>query len=237
MKSLNCPNCGATLQEKNIKHDIASCEYCGTSFRMAKSLTPEPDMGDLILAADFKSEMMPGWETFNKDKLVFQKTNPPEVHGTFTPNKETAYYVLKSSGLLDDFDVSVTLRFIAGDEEMVRGGFYLRFSDDGGYTILISAISTYQVGVFNKDKDDKLVWKKIISWTKHTALKNGLGQNNRVRVLCNRDQFRLYFNGVLATSFKDSSYSMGKLCLTADPSANLDATFAFSDLQLREVKM
>lgn len=237
MKSFICPNCGAALSKKNTKADIASCEYCGTSFRIPKTYSPEPDLGDLILGADFKSEIMPGWETFNKDKLSFHKADLHEVQGTFTPNTDTAYYVLKSSGLLDDYDASVTIRFLSGDEEMVRGGFYLRFSDEGGYTILVSAISTYQVGVFNKDKDNKLVWKKIIGWTKHTALKKGFGQSNRVRIICKQEQFRVYFNGVLATSFKDSSYSMGKLCLMADPSANLDATFAFADLQLREVKM
>jgi hypothetical protein len=66
MKSLNYPNCGAALAEKNIKSDIASCEYCGTTFRIPKTYSPEPDMGDLILGADFKSEMMPGWEIFNR---------------------------------------------------------------------------------------------------------------------------------------------------------------------------
>jgi hypothetical protein len=235
MKSLNCPNCGAALPAKNIKHDIASCEYCATSFRIPKSLTPEPDMGDLLLGADFSSNVMPGWQLFNEDKLTFHKGNPSEMRCRFTPKKDEAFYVLKSSGLLDDFDASVTLRFTEGKEDMTRAGFYLRFTDDGGYTILISAISTYQVGVFTKDKENnKLVWKKIVPWTSHTALKKGFNQNNRLRLICNGSQFRLYFNGVLAASFKDYTWASGKLCLAVDPYED-DGGFALSDLQVREV--
>lgn len=235
MKSLNCPNCGAALPEKNIKHDIASCEYCSTSFRIPKSLTPEPDMGDLLLGADFNSSLMPGWQVFNEDKLTFHKGNPNEMRAKITPKKDEAFYVLKSSGLLDDFDASVTLRFTEGKLDMTRAGFYLRFSDDGGYSIFVSAISSYQVGAFVKDSaTEKLVWKKIIPWTSHTALKKGFNENNRLRVICNRDQFRLYFNGVLAASFKDASWSVGKFCLTVDPYEE-DGGFAFSDLQVREV--
>lgn len=235
MKSLNCPNCGATLIEKNLKRDIASCEYCGTSFRVPKSLTPEPDMGDLLLGANFSSNVMPGWQLFNEDKLTFHKGNPNEMRCRFTPKKDEAFYVLKSSGLLDDFDASVTLRFTEGKEDMTRAGFYFRFTEDGGYSIFISAISSYQVGVFTKDMEkNKLVWNRILPWTSHTALKQGFNQSNRLRVICNREQFRVYFNGVLAASFKDSTWSVGKFCLTVDPYNNTGG-FAFSDLQVREV--
>lgn len=236
MKSLNCPNCGAALPAKNIKHDIASCEFCGTSFRIPKTLTPEPDMGDLILGADFSSNIAPGWQFLNQDKLTFHQGDPNEVRSVFSilPNK--IHYVIKSSGILDDFDASVTIRFTEGDEKMLRAGIYLRFGDNGGYTLLVSAISTYQVGVFTKDKDGNMVWRGIINWTLHTALREGLNQNNRLRVICQRDQFRLYLNGVLATSFKDATISEGPFCLVVDPYSNVDAGFAFSDLQLREVK-
>ena len=234
MKTYNCPNCGAALPAKNIKHDIGSCEYCGTSFRIAKSLTPEPDMGDLLLGADFSSNVMPGWQFFNEDKLKFHKGSPNELRGTFTPKKDEAFYVLKSSGLLDDFDASITMRFTEGKEDMTRAGFYLRFSDDGGYAFFVSAVSSYQVGVFNKDESGKLVWKKIIPWTSHTALKKGFNENNRLRVICDHEKFRVYFNGVLAASFKDASWSVGKFCLTVDPYED-SGGFAFSDLQVREV--
>lgn len=235
MKSLNCPNCGAALPEKNIKGDIASCEYCGTSFRVPKSLTPEPDMGDLLLGADFSSKVMPGWQLFNEDKLTFHKGKPNEMRARITPKKDEAFYLLKSSGLLDDFDASVTLRFTEGKLDMTRAGFYFRFSDEGGYTIFISAISSYQVGVFTKGKEtNKLVWKKILPWTSHTALKKGFNESNRLRLICNGEQFRLYFNGVLAASFKDSTWGFGKLCLTVDPYEE-DGGFALSDLQVREV--
>ena len=236
MKSLNCPNCGAAISAQLAKLDVVTCEFCNTSFRIPKTNTPEADMGDLILGADFSSNIMPGWEFLNQDKLKFHKGNPNEVRAVFSTLPNKIHYVLKSSGLLDDFDASVTMRFTEGDEKMLRAGAYLRFSDLGGYTFLVSAISTYQVGVFTKDKDGNLVWKAIINWTLHTALRAGLNQNNRLRVICDGDQFRLYLNGVLATSFKDSTISVGPFYLAVDPYSTVDAVFAFSDLQVREVK-
>jgi ribosomal protein L37AE/L43A len=69
MNALTCPNCGAALPVSAAKAEIAVCEFCGTSFRMPKTLTPEPDMGDLLLGADFTQKTMPGWETVNDDML------------------------------------------------------------------------------------------------------------------------------------------------------------------------
>lgn len=236
MKSLNCPNCGAALPAQAIKFDIATCEFCGTSFRISSTLTPQPDMGDLLLGADFSDKHMPGWEVLNADKLTFLNGDQPEMYGVFKPDATKSHYVLKSSGFLDDFDASVSIKFTHGTLDKTRAGFYLRFTDDGGFGFLISAQSSYTYGIFTKDSENKLVWQKILAWTSHTALKYGFNVSNRLRVICDRDRFRVYLNGVLATSFKDSRFQAGTFYLTVDPGADgLDGGFAFSDLQVREV--
>jgi hypothetical protein len=234
MKPMNCPNCGAALPPAAARLEIAVCEFCGTSFRVPKSLTPEPDMGDLLLGADFSGKVMPGWEVLNEDKVAFHKGSPPEMRGTFPAKKEGAYYALRSSGLMDDFDASVSIRFIEGEREMIRAGFYLRFSDDGGYGFLISVQTTYTFGWFQKDEKGELVWNRLLPWTWHTALRDGFNVNNRLRVICDAESFRVFLNGVLATSFKDAKFRAGRVYLTADPGGNSGGTFAFSDLQLRE---
>lgn len=235
MKSLNCANCGAALSAQAIRFDIATCEFCGTSFRIPNTLTPEPDMGDLLLGADFADAHMPGWEVLNADKLKFLKGDPPEMFGVFKPDLTKSHYMLKSSGLLDDFDAGVNIKFTQGTLEKIRAGFYLRFTDDGGFGLLVSAQSSYTLGSFIKDAEGKLIWQKILAWTNHTALRHGFNVSNRLRVICNRDSFRVYLNGVLATSFKDARFPAGTLYLTVEPGDGLDGGFAFSDLQVREV--
>lgn len=234
MKAYNCPNCGATLPAHAIKMEITSCEFCGTSFRLSRTATPEPDMGDLLLGTDFSQKIMPGWELLNEDKLTFHN-NPLELRGTFPPKQDGAYYMLRSSGLLDDFDVSVSIRLTSGSKEHIRAGIYPRLMDEGGYGFLISVQGSYTVGYFEKDANGALAWKRLLPWTYHTALHEGFNETNRLRVICKGDSFRMYLNGVLAGSFKDSRFSAGRLYLTVDPGEKSNGSFAFSNLQVREV--
>src|SRR5262245_52936962 len=138
MNALNCPNCGAAIPARAIKSsDLVTCEFCGTTFRIPKSLTPEPDMGDLLLGADFSSKVMTGWEVINENLLTFHKGHPSELHGMYDPSPN-AYYVLKSSGFLDDFDASINIKFTDGDREIIRAGFYPRYTpENGGYVVFV----------------------------------------------------------------------------------------------------
>jgi hypothetical protein len=61
MQAVNCPNCGAALPVRAAKSNVVTCEFCSTTFRVPSSLTPEPDMGDLLLGVDFSRKPMPGW--------------------------------------------------------------------------------------------------------------------------------------------------------------------------------
>lgn len=235
MKALNCPNCGASLPEKSIKaSDLVACEFCGTTFRISKTLTPEPDMGDLMLGADFSNKVMPGWEVMNEELLTFHKGSPSELRGKYKPNTKS-YYVLRSSGFLDDFDASINMKFTDGVKDLIRAGFYLRFTPDGGgYAVLVSAIRSYTIGYYVKGQNNELAWEDLIPWSNHTALKTGFNETNRLRVICNGEKFQVYLNGILATSFKDARFKRGRLYVAAVPSDKSNLDIAFSDLQLRE---
>lgn len=234
MKSINCPNCGAALPACVLKDDIAVCEFCGTSFRLPKTLTPELDMGDLILGADFSQKNMPGWETMNDDMLNVHKGTSPELRARFKPHSNS-YHVLKSSGFMDNFDVSVSIRFFEGEKEWIHAGMFLRHDTNvGGYGVKISVQATYTFGYIAKDDKNQLTFYKIMPWAAHHALRPGLKETNRLRVICHGSSFRVYLNGVFATSFQDERYKLGKIFLVADPSEKSSIEVGFSDLQLRE---
>ncbi len=74
-----------------------------------------------------------------------------------------------------------------------------------------------------------------MTWANHTALRAGMNETNRLRVICDGERFRVYLNGVLATSFKDDHFKRGKLYLAVVPTEKSNLDIAFSDLQLREV--
>ena len=190
-------------------------------------------MGDLLLGADFNNSVLPGWEVLNRERLNFRQGNPAELHTDFEAHTHS-YYVMKSSGLLDNFDVGVTLRYLSGHKEYIRAGLYTRFTSEGGYAFMISAQASYKFGLFNKDSKGELTFKDLLPWTTHTALRDGYNQPNRLRVICRGDNFRVYLNGVLAASFQDEAYRMGKVYVVVEPGEKSGMETVFSDLQVRE---
>ncbi|MBV6392274.1 MAG: hypothetical protein KPEEDBHJ_01496 [Anaerolineales bacterium] len=235
MKALACPNCGAALPARALKNDLVACEYCGTTFRAPKTATPEPDMGDLILGADFTNEALPGWEIVHDGDISFHKGHPPELRGRYKP-RLNSYYVLISSGFLDDFDASVSIKFTEGDEKLITAGFYPRMTNDGGYAVYISPLGSYSIGYFTTQPNSAdLKWNTLVDWTSHASLRKGRDVPNRLRVIMDGEKMRVYLNGVLATSLKDNRYKMGKLRLVAEPNGETNLGVAYSDLQVREV--
>lgn len=231
-QKLSCANCGAAISIENFRNDVATCEHCGTSFRMPTSYTPEPEMGDLILGADFRNPKVPGWVVSYEDKVEFKDEQGPELWATFTPDK-LIYPVIRTPGIFDDYDVSVTIRFIKGSYDHISAGLELRYGGDvGDYVIRISAQGTFQVGWHEKKE-----WgDSLIGWTTHPSLKTEMGAANRLRVVMQGNRMRVYLNGVLATSLRDDRYSSGLVRVVVSPhSKKPNTVVAFSDVQLREV--
>ena len=224
----------SVLSENAVKADFTVCEFCGTTFRMSKTLTPEPGMGDLLLGADFRSDILPGWELIKDGEITFHKGNPSELRGFYKP-RINSYYVLKSSGFLDDFDASITIKFTDGDDKLITAGFYPRMTNDGGYGMYISPVGSYNIGYFTLDTNGDFKWNTLVDWTYHASLRTGKNMTNRLRVICDGEKFRVYLNGVLATSLKDNRYMMGKLFVVAEPNGETNLGVAFSDLQVREI--
>lgn len=235
MKALTCPNCGAALSAASLKNDLATCEFCGTTFRMSKTATPEPDMGDLLLGADFADSTLPGWEIIRDGEISFHKGNPPELRGLYKP-RLNSYYVLISSGFLDDFDASINIKFTEGDEKLITAGFYPRMNSQGGYAVYISALGSYNIGYFTVDtSNNQLQWNTLVDWTSHASLRKGKDVTNRLRVIMHGEKMRVYLNGVLATSLKDNRHKMGKLHVVCEPNGETNLGVAYSDLEVREV--
>ena len=75
-----------------------------------------------------------------------------------------------------------------------------------------------------------------MNWTKHSAIRPGLNQTNRLRFIANGNHLRVYINGVLATSLHDNRYDEGEVLLATEGNAKSPVEVGFSNLQLREAK-
>ena len=144
LESLSCPNCGAALAYKVFPGAVVPCEYCGTSFRVPMILTPEPEMGDLLLGADFADPDVPGWKVLNRETLEFKPGTPPELIVDH-PKSDLIHPIVRTPAPFDDFDVGITMRFLDGSYDHINAGFEVRSNDDWDYVIRISEIGRAHV--------------------------------------------------------------------------------------------
>lgn len=231
MKALNCPNCGAALPAHSAKSEVAVCEFCGTSIRLPQTPSIEP-----LLEADGGS--LSGWDLLNEQHLTVSTTDPVELRGMFVPKASGAYYLLRSTKLLSDFDIQTDIMFTGGAKEKVRAGLYLRFSDAGGYAFLISAQASHTYGYFEKQKDRSFLWQPMQPWTQSSALNIGFDRLNRLRVVCKGNSLQVYLNDMLADSFTDSRFTSGRAYVAVDPGEDENEKqggFAVSGIRLREL--
>lgn len=231
LHELTCVNCGAVMRVMAMRGSVVTCDLCHATFRIPTSLTPEPDLGDLLLGADFRETDIPGWLPMNRDRLEFRPGTPAELWATFAAS-DRIHPILRTPGPFDDLDLSVSLRFIRGSYEHISAGLELRSCDEGDYVVRISAQGTFSLGWHNHAD-----WGgPIVNWTEHPSLKMRMGDPNRLRVVMRGDLIRIYINGHLATSIHDGRFHSGSLRLVLCPSSKDALTVAFSDLQLRDVK-
>lgn len=236
LNALVCPNCGGTLPPPAPGISVVTCQYCGTTFSVAKSTTPEARMGKLLLGADFSRKPIEGWGFPNEDKVRLIPGARPELRGKF-PAGPTLYYALNSSGFFDDIDASVSFTFYGGNLNDLDAGISLRYRKGvGSYSVLVCPLGTYSVGYYHPGTSgDNMDWATILNWTKHSAIRPGLNQTNRLRFIASGDHLRVYLNGVLATTLHDGRYDEGEVLLCSEPGSHSEGEVGFTDLQLREV--
>src|SRR5689334_1216340 len=86
LHELACVNCGAVIRVMAMRGSVVSCDVCHASFRIPTSLTPEPELGDLLLGSDFREVDTPGWIPLNRNNLEFRPGTPAELWATFPPS-------------------------------------------------------------------------------------------------------------------------------------------------------
>ena len=134
-------------------------------------------------------------------------------------------------------DVSVSIQFYEGELKAIDAGISVRYQKSlGSYAFLISADGTFAVGCYLPGDDGNMVWKPIVTWMTHSAIRTGLNQVNRLRVIAEGDHLRVYINGVLATSLHDSRHEVGEILLDVEGNKTSGVEAGFTNLQVREIK-
>ena len=230
LQSLTCERCGASIQLTDER--FVACPYCGQFYNLSELQGPR--RGELLLAADFLDPKVPGWRLYNEDKLRVGDGGRPQLVGTF-PKQGPTSWVIESYGSFDNVDAAVTIKFLEVEDvtKHCRLGFSMRWTEDGRYSVDIAPKGNYCVAVYDKRAEENKRWKILVDFPTHPALRAGVGVENRLRVVNYNDHLRVYINGVLVSSVRDSKFTYGTVGIVLENSTS-DVKFELYDLELRE---
>ncbi len=233
---IQCPRCGAPVEHIEHQTGLAVCAYCGTSFVWREpSAAGASPRRRVLLKADFRNADLPGWALLNTE-YVHRVVRPQPALRVDVPASDKVYYALRSGGWYDDADIGVDIRFVRGGWKTGRAGLILRHQDGrGSYNVFISIQGTYMMGYYAWDEAEaKATWHMLMGWTKHTALKPGLGTRNRLRVAAYGDRFRIYLNDTLASTLHHGLHNQGQVRLAVEPGEEEALEVLFSNLEVWE---
>lgn len=225
----SCVRCDAPLPP--VLHGLKTvrCTHCSTN---QPALTD-----DLIAHLDFRSEGTPGFRTLSQPDYETD-TEAGELIARMGPGSKSALYtVLRSHGVYDDIDLSVTLRVLEGrpagsDPPGAYGGISFRLKDVLCYVVTVTTDGRFSIGAIDQDITGTH-WDHLVARAPCEALERGLGAPNRIRVVAHADKIRLWLNGTLAASLRDYRFRHGQVEVLVNPRGAACA-LAISELVLAE---
>ena len=147
------------------------------------------------------------------------------------PGGETsvaAYWYEKEQ--FGDCAITVTIALLSAQEptQSYAGVSFRAKSDKDNYRVFIDGEGYYRL---TRRVDNRST--ALVDWTRNDALKAGVGEENRLRVVAAGGEITLYANDVKLTSVQDETFEAGHLALQAQGgSAESESAtvFAFRDL-------
>ena len=138
--------------------------------------------GDILYEDDF-TNLDPSWGTpgdilsVKDGKLVLK------------PALNTTQSVLNQSNVFDDADIQVEVTLSAGDPVVAGGLIFWAKDYTNFYCLCIDANGSFKISHFVTDR-----WLTPVGWTESDAVKKGVGQANKLRVVTKGRQATAFIN-------------------------------------------
>jgi hypothetical protein len=203
---------------------------CGVDFLPGGggSSKPSPTPENVVFRDDF-SDTGSGWEDGDwddgsvgyKDGAYFVTSTVTEVSMWGKANRTFDNVVIEvdatqvSAGPNSNNAYGVVCR-----EQGDGGGYYLRISGDGYYSI-----ARAEVGVGEG-------WAPLVDWTESNAIKQG-NATNHIRAVCNGSTLELHVNGEHLATAEDSTFTTGDIAFAATSYESEATEIHFDNLVVR----
>lgn len=175
-----------------------------------------------------------GWSFAATAKTPPERYDAPGLQMTL-PGGETSVAAFWYEGkLFSDFALSVTISVLAAQEptQSYAGVSFRAQSDRDNYRLFLDGEGFYRLTRRVQNQSHGLV-----DWTRHEAIKPGLGQENRVTIVAKGTRITVSCNGEELVSLDDDVFEKGHIALQAQggsPEIESATVFCFKNLELSE---
>jgi hypothetical protein len=192
------------------------------------SSKPSPTPDNVIFQDDF-SDAGSGWEVGEyeggsvgyKDSVYYVSSTATDVMMWGVANRSFDNFVIEvdaiqvSAGPISDNAYGVVCR-----EQGDGGGYYLRISGDGYYSIAKAGVGAGGEFV------------PLVDWEESSAINKG-NTTNHIRAVCNGSTLELSVNGERVATAEDSTFSTGDIAFTATTYESEATEIQFDNLVVR----
>jgi hypothetical protein len=148
------------------------------------------------------------WDVFEENGNSAQVENGQMVMKVVEPN---SIYRVWPGIALSNLDLTFDAVIQEGTQSNVSYGAACRYVNNDNYY----SFSVDGDGYYTLKKKVKGTQEILTDWTLSNALKPGVGQTNRIRVVCSDSMLEIYANDQLVTSLQDAELTAGGFALQA----------------------
>lgn len=183
---------------------------------------------DVVVYQDDFEDPESGWDVYNYgDTLALYQDGEYRL-GVFRTDY-VAWGNPEPVQDLGDFEIEVDARAVEGplDNNL---GLLVRYQEDheNFYWFQISSD-----GLFSVDRLEGGEWVTVVNWQESTAIQQGLGVTNRLKVVCSGDQFTFYVNDTWLETVTDDTFASGNIGLAAGTFEEPGVVVHFDNLKVR----
>ena len=179
-----------------------------------------------ILYEDKFTNLDPGWGTPG------ERLNVEDGKLTLKPSPDTTQSILNQANVFTDADISVDIILPAGDVNVPGGLIFWAKDLRNFYCLCIDAAGYFKISRYVTDR-----WLQPVGWIESEAIKKGIGQVNKLRVVTKSHQATAYINDQRVATFNGQPpQGGGCVGVSGGSPENAQNTWQFTNLQVRDLQ-
>ena len=179
-----------------------------------------------ILYEDKFTNLDPSWG------MPGERLSVEEGKLTLKPAPDTTQSVLNQANVFTDADISVDTILPAGDVSVPGGLIFWAKDVRNFYCLCIDAAGYFKISRYVTDR-----WLQPVGWIESEAIKKGIGQVNKLRVVTKSHQATAYINNQRVATFTGQPPEGGGCVgVSGGSPENAQNTWQFTNLQVMDLE-